>query len=480
MLDIISKLKRAFRFLKSLKFIIFIAVCALTLSMIFLFRINLESVTNDKIIEQRINSAQSQCTILANQVVANDFMIASDTDNINAEIDQLANVYDGRIMIINYDYKIIKDTYTIEQGKYIVNEDVFAVMRGDVDKTLNSVDDYTEIIMPILDTNQNIQGIIIATVTVSDANTTIEYLHQQGTILFVLFAIITMVISYIICKLSVAGTKKLNNQLKAVGESGELKEVELNHSYAELEDLRDSFNIVMRKMQQLEDSRQEFVSNVSHELKTPITSMKVLADSLLLQEDTPAEMYREFMQDIVDEIDRENDIINDLLTLVKTDSKTAVVNIESVNINELLDLILKRIKPIAAKRNIEVIYESVRDVVAEIDQVKLTLALSNLIENAVKYNKENGWIHVNLDADHKFFYVKVVDSGVGIPEDCQDRIFERFYRVDKARSRDTGGTGLGLSITRNNILLHKGAIKVHSELGNGTTFTVRIPLKYIV
>ena len=170
-------------------------MCALTLSMIFLFRINLESVTNDKIIEQRINSAQSQCTILANQVVANDFMIASDTDNLNAEIDQLANVYDGRIMIINYDYKIIKDTYTIEQGKYIVNEDVFAVMRGDVDKTLNSVDDYTEIIMPILDTNQNIQGVIIAMVTVSDANTTIEYLHRQGTILFVLFAIITMALA---------------------------------------------------------------------------------------------------------------------------------------------------------------------------------------------------------------------------------------------------------------------------------------------
>ena len=134
----------------------------------------------------------------------------------------------------------------------------------------------------------------------------------------------------------------------------------------------------------------------------------------------------------------------------------------------------------AEVRNIEVLYESVREVIAEVDKVKLTLAISNLIENAIKYNVDDGWVHVNLGADHKFFYIKVADSGVGIPEDCRDQIFERFYRVDKARTRDTGGTGLGLSITRNAVLLHKGAIKVYSEIGKGTTFTVRIPLKYIV
>ena len=232
-------------------------------------------------------------------------------------------------------------------------------------------------------------------------------------------------------------------------------------------------------MRLLEESRQEFVSNVSHELKTPITSMKVLADSLLMQEDVPNEMYREFMSDMVEEIDRETKIINDLLMLVKTDKKTAELTVEQVNINALLELLLKRMKPLAAKRNIELVFESFREVVAEVDEVKLSLALSNLIENAVKYNNEGGNVHVSLNADHKFFYVKVQDDGVGIPEDCQSQIFERFYRVDKARSRETGGTGLGLAITRNAILLHKGAIKLYSEPGEGTTFTVRIPLKYV-
>ena len=111
--------------------------------------------------------------------------------------------------------------------------------------------------------------------------------------------------------------------------------------------------------------------------------------------------------------------------------------------------------------------------------MKLTLALSNLIENAIKYNVESGWVHVSLNADHKFFYVKVADSGIGIPPEDQERIFERFYRVDKSHSREIGGTGLGLAITRNAILMHRGAIKVYSKPGEGTTFTVRIPLSYI-
>ena len=232
-------------------------------------------------------------------------------------------------------------------------------------------------------------------------------------------------------------------------------------------------------MQTLEDSRQEFVSNVSHELKTPMTSMKVLADSLIQQGDqVPAELYREFMQDIVAEIDRENVIISDLLSLVKLDKKAAQLQITTVSINELLEIIMKRLKPLALQRNIELIFESFRPVTAEIDEVKLSLGLTNLIENGIKYNKDDGWIRVTLNADHKYFYVKVADSGVGIPEDCQDQVFDRFYRVDKARSRDTGGTGLGLAITKSVVSLHNGEIKLYSKVGEGTTFTLRVPLKY--
>mgnify|MGYP002230578595 FL=1 len=185
------------------------------------------------------------------------------------------------------------------------------------------------------------------------------------------------------------------------------------------------------------------------------------------------------MQDIAVEIDRENKIITDLLSLVKMDKKASDLNITEVNINHLLENILKRLKPIAEAKQVELILESYRPVVAEVDEVKLSLALSNLVENGIKYNTEDGWVRVTLNADHKYFYVSVADSGIGIPEESIDRIFERFYRVDKSHSREIGGTGLGLAITRNAIVMHRGAIKVKSEEHKGTTFSVRIPLTYI-
>ena len=193
----------------------------------------------------------------------------------------------------------------------------------------------------------------------------------------------------------------------------------------------------------------------------------------------PVELYQEFMQDIAAEIDRESKIITDLLTLVKLDKKASNMNIELVNINELLDMILKRLHPIAAKRNIELILEGFRPVDAEIDETKLSLAISNLVENAIKYNKDEGWVRVSLNADHKYFYVTVTDSGLGIPEESIDHIFERFYRVDKSHSTEIEGTGLGLAITRSAIMMHHGAIRVKSQVGEGTTFSVRIPLTFI-
>ena len=235
-------------------------------------------------------------------------------------------------------------------------------------------------------------------------------------------------------------------------------------------------NKMLERLKTLDDSRQEFVSNVSHELKTPITSIKVLADSLNGQDDVPVELYREFMHDIVEEIDRESQIINDLLSLVRMDKTAAGLNPVTQNVNELVERVLKRLKPIAEEKNIELVLESFRPVVAEIDEVKITQVITNLVENGIKYNVANGWVRVSVNADHKYFYLTVSDSGIGIPDDCRDKIFERFYRVDKARSRQTGGTGLGLAITKTVVLMHKGAIRVYSKEGEGSTFTVRIPL----
>ncbi|MDE7269451.1 MAG: cell wall metabolism sensor histidine kinase WalK, partial [Acetatifactor sp.] len=173
-------------------------------------------------------------------------------------------------------------------------------------------------------------------------------------------------------------------------------------------------------------------------------------------------------------------IITDLLALVKMDKKVQDLNITSLNINDLVELILKRLRPIARKKDVEVVFESMRPVVAEVDEVKMTLIMTNLVENSIKYNKEHGWVKVELDADHQFFTFKVSDSGIGIPEDALAHICERFYRVDKSHSREIGGTGLGLAITKSAVLLHRGTLTINSVEGEGSSFVVKIPLIYIV
>ena len=232
-------------------------------------------------------------------------------------------------------------------------------------------------------------------------------------------------------------------------------------------------------MKVIDESREEFVSNVSHELKTPLTSMKVLADSLNGQENVPLELYREFMGDITAEIDRENRIITDLLSLVKMDKTVADLNISTININELTELILKRLRPIARKKDIEIVFESIRPVTAEVDEVKMSLIISNLVENAIKYNKDHGSVKVTLDADYQMFSLEVADTGIGMPKEAMEHIYERFYRVDKSHSREIGGTGLGLAITRSAVLMHRGQITANSILDEGTTFLVKIPLSHI-
>ena len=148
-------------------------------------------------------------------------------------------------------------------------------------------------------------------------------------------------------------------------------------------------------------------------------------------------------------------------------------------IRDSLEDILKRLRPIADRRNIDLILDCFRPVDADVDEVKFTLAVSNLVENGIKYNVDDGWVRVSLDADHKYFYITVADSGMGIPEDSIERIFERFYRVDKSHSKEIGGTGLGLAITKSAVLMHKGSLTVTSTEGQGSCFLVKIPLTYI-
>lgn len=431
-------------------------------------------------VDTRTADIQNQCTILCNQLSAVNYQQGVISDIIKSELTQLSNIYNGRVMVIDKEYHIVEDTYDIDEGKTILSEDVILCFRGEGTSHYDAENRYIEVTSPILDNDKKqVNGVVLVSVSTDNISDNMLVLSGKMDLVLAVTGLLITILAIVSGTIMVRPFQRITRAIGAVTEGYEddyLKE----YSYTETRLLSEAFNKMLGRMKTLDESKNQFVSNVSHELKTPLTSMKVLSDSLLAQENVPVELYKEFMGDLSEEIDRENKIINDLLALTRLEKNANTMNITTENINVLVERILKQLRPIAATRNIEVIFESFRPVNAEIDEVKLSLAITNLVENAIKYNKENGWIHVSLNADHKSFYIEVADSGVGISKEDLNHVFERFYRVDKSHSRDTGGTGLGLAIARSAIVMHRGAIKVYSQLGEGTTFTVRIPLTYVV
>ncbi len=439
-------------------------------------------------VERRIIDVQNQCQILSNKMSRIGYLSNSVVDNsgVDAEMSTLADIYNGRILIVNSGFRIVADTFSLSVGKICISEEVIRCFQGETTNTYDTRKHYIILAVPIAESGTvqgngsggKTAGVMLMTASTEAMFGLEDSLLEKSTlyqvVTFAILFVLILIITGVLMKPFDALVKSMNRVA-----DGNLDEDVSVPAYRETKKISQSIDRTLKSLKAMEQSRQEFVSNVSHELKTPITSIRVLADSLMGMEDAPKELYEEFMKDISDEIDRESQIIDDLLTLVRMDKASSESSFASANINALVEMVLKRIRPIAKKRNIELIFESIREVTADIDEVKFSLAVNNLVENAVKYNKEGGWVRVTLDADHKFFYLKVADSGIGIPKEYQDRVFERFFRVDKARSRETGGTGLGLAITKSVILMHHGAVRVNSTEGSGTTFMVRIPLIYI-
>ena len=492
MADKVKKLFKNLKIWRSFKVRLFVIIFLMGLIPSFIIKEGIMQNYEDRAVEVRQSDVQNQLKIIANHLITYNYLQDTSSEVINAELEQLSNLYSGRVLIINGNLKVIKDTYGISEGKTIISEEVIKCFKGTSIANYDRNNGFIEITTPIVEIvseematermpagTELTRGVMLTSVSTDIIVATMAVLNRKSLIIEIIMFIFIFVIAVILSKVLIEPFERVTKAITEVGE-GHLTEPISVPDYLETEHIVNAFNDLHERMKALDDSRQEFVANVSHELKTPITSVKVLADSLLAQPDTPAELYREFMVDIATEIEREDKIINDLLALVKMDKAAGDLNISTVNMNELTEIILKRLRPIARKRDIELLLVSVREVVAEVDEVKMSLILTNLVENAIKYNKEQGKVTVTLDADHQFFTVEVADTGIGIPEESLNRIYERFYRVDKSHSREIGGTGLGLAITRNAVLLHRGSIKVESTLGEGTKFLVKIPLSHTI
>lgn len=443
------------------------------------------------LLESRKAEIQNRSLILATKLSRAGYLGAGGVQDaaLNTEMDVVAQSYSGRLLLIDQDYRILRDSFHLSEGRYHIAPEVIHGFRGENGTSYNEDKYYMIQTTPIYDSvdfgdgsgenaGRSVRGVLLFIASTESLRAELSGARSTLWIFNAIMMILLLSLSVYLSARIMRPFAELRVMLRKVS-AGDLNQNIEQHSYVVTEQISTAINTTLHKLKSVDQSRDEFVSNVSHELKTPITSIRVLADSLMSMEDAPIELYKEFMNDISREIDREAKIIDDLLSLVKMERSAIVLSRKSTDIHAMLEQILKRLRPLARVNNIELTLETVREVSADVDEVKFSLAIMNLVENGIKYNVKDGWVKVSLDADHQFCYIKVEDSGIGIPENQQESVFERFFRVDKARSRETGGTGLGLAITKDIVLMHQGIVRLNSREGEGTTFLVRIPLTYI-
>ena len=241
----------------------------------------------------------------------------------------------------------------------------------------------------------------------------------------------------------------------------------------ELTALGDEFNQLTQRLQVSENKRRQFVSDASHELKTPLASIKLLTDSIL-QNDMDQETVREFVSDIGNEADRLNRMTQKLLSLSHIESQQDG-DCEIVYMKPTVERVVRMLQGIADQNNITIAMDCKLVCPILILEDDLYQIIFNLVENGIKYNVPGGSLNIRTFREEDNIYLQVTDTGVGIPEDSLEHVFERFYRVDKARSRSSGGSGLGLAIVRNMVERNQGSIHAESVPGKGSTFTVSFP-----
>ena len=429
-------------------------------------------------VEERRKELLSQANVISGQLTSSGFLF---DEKGRMDMEELmltaSQSEDYRIMVLDSSCVVIYDTGYENIGKtYLLPEVIQALQDKDTAREQDNGTVYAA--ASITGAADRRAGVVLIVDDMQDVHSTVG---EIGSTSYLVLATVVIVVMTIMIAISKAVTEPVKNLIRVIQKMSEgqfeqrVKVSERVHN--EMVDLAIACNQMADQLEKVESSRQQFVSNVSHELKTPLSSVKVLSESILLQEDVPKEMYVEFLHDISSEVDRMTAIINDLLTLVKLDQKELPLNFAEGDLNQMLADIVKRLQPLAQAKQITLQTEYLKEIHADMDEMKLSLAISNLVDNAIKYTAQGGTVKLTLDADHQHAFITVADTGIGIPEEEVNRIFERFYRVDKTRDRETGGTGLGLSITHSTIMMHKGSIRVSSKEEEGTSILVRIPLK---
>ncbi len=419
---------------------------------LILFTNTIFRTMDEYFVEERKKELLNQANILSGKISDSQYLYDTTKWNqFNEEIRLISNKGNFRVLVIDASGIVINDSSRQDIGKtYLVQEVIEALDNKDVSRQQEDGVIYATV--SILDKNSNKIGVVLISALSDDVSTMVGEIRNQSNVLFIMITIILTILIYFSTRFFIEPLKNVLGVIIKMSEGHFDQRIDIRGiRHNEITDLALACNNMAERLEQVDTSRQNFVSNVSHELKTPLSSIKVLSESILLQKDVPRETYIEFLDPIT---------------------------FTEIELNQLIIDITKRMKPLADSKKIELNYILLKEkVLADIDKTKFVLAISNLVENAIKYTAEKGFITITVDSDHQNVFLSVSDTGIGIAEEEINKIFERFYRVDKTRNRETGGTGLGLSITHSTILMHNGSIKVSSKEQEGTTFLVCIPLR---
>lgn len=450
---------------------------------IFIFVFGFIAITVGNIVSDFLTSERTGSQSEINQqfaITITPHILSSNSKSLYESCMEAGKRYSGRFLVTDPNKIVISDSFSELNGTILPGKEVNDVITSGVDKShefyvsgeqrLHSVN-YA---CGIYD-NGNLVGVCVYVSSFQDIHEKIREIYVSIWTI----AIIASIAVFILCLASSHYiTKPLSEFSTAIHNmsNGNFDTQIEVHGKSELDNLGRTFNLMSKKLSNLDRLRNEFVSNASHELRTPLSSIKILIQSMMYDQEMSGEVRTEFLKDIDDEIDRLNNIIEDLLNLVQTNNTKNALRLSQTNIKELLDTTIEKLQPIAEKKNIQIQLEAKEDLVINCDKIKLQICFSNLIDNAIKYGNDNGNVYVTCLRETNNLIVTIKDDGIGIPAHDLPNIFDRFYRVDKTRSRSTGGTGLGLSITQRIIHLHGGTISTTSKLGEGTEFTITIPI----
>lgn len=445
---------------------------------LILMSIYIISVLGENLYKNEQIKLYEKANIISDSIAS--YLIEENMSTVDNYMSQQLTGTGIRGIVVNPSFNVLVDSNRELNGTVLMRDVIKTASEGTQAHTLlkdNSDMNMMTVAVPVTQKeSEAIIGVVYLVESVAQIDKTIGFvrlnLYLFSALICILVGLLSFGMSYIVTS-PVDDFTKIANEIS----KGNFEKRVAVKGKNEFSKLAMAINFMCSELSNLEDNRKKFISDASHELKTPLATIKLICDSIVSTPNPDPEMIQEFLRDLSDEVDRLTRIVERLLKLTKLDSGKSAPNPVPTDVTAMLNSVLKKLTPTANAKDI-VLYSDYK--ISEcpplmLDFDKMWEAVYNITDNAIKYTDEGGFVKLGLNKEGKEIIIQIEDNGHGIPFEEQEHIFDRFYRLDDSRARDTGGTGLGLAIAKEAVILHGGRIEVSSEQGMGSTFSIYIP-----